>query len=72
MPMTSTRHYHRDGVGQYRSDDNVVIYRIPGVNPPAWNAYIDNGDGFDTDIVDGAATYRDARAIVDATVGPGR
>jgi hypothetical protein len=65
--MTTTRNYHRDGVGQYRSDDGIVIHRVPDVNPPAWNAYRPNADGTDTPLVDGAATYRDARAIVDAT-----
>ena len=62
--MKFTDHFHRDGVGQYRSDDGVVIHRLPDVHPPAWNAYIANDDGTDTLIVDGAATYRDAKAFV--------
>jgi hypothetical protein len=62
----TTRHFHRDGWGQYRSDDGVVIHRIPGLYPPAWNAYIPNDDdGTDTLLVDGAATYRDAKALAD-------
>lgn len=67
MTTTQTpRNYRRIAAGDYQSDDGIRIYRVPGINPPAWNAYRTNDDGTDTDIADGAATFADARAIADA------
>lgn len=66
----TTRKYDRIAPGDYQSDDGVRIYRIPGVQPAAWNAYyVDpSNDQWDNDIVDGAASFSDAKAIADATV----
>lgn len=50
--------------GDYETQDGAyTIYQIPGVNPPAWNAE-DIGEPYAV-IVDGAATLRDARGLLE-------
>lgn len=60
------RTYTRIAAGDYQAQDGTRIYRIPGVTPAAWNAYRVDADGNDVDLVDGAATLDDAKALVDA------
>ncbi len=66
--------FKRIAAGVYDSDDGRFnLYRIEGVNPPAWNVDIDASYAYDhaydwtlehgQGIVDGAATKRDALAL---------
>jgi hypothetical protein len=53
--------FHRVAAGDYETaDGRFMLWRIPDVNPPAWNVE-DKETG--RLIVDGAATKRDAIAI---------
>lgn len=66
MSMQIVLNFHRIASGDYSADlgdgRRVDIYRIPDLNPAAWNAHLVDGDSDDL-IVDGAASYRDARAL---------
>jgi hypothetical protein len=73
--MKSTPKFKRCSPGVYDSEDGrFEMYRIEGVNPPAWNidfstewvwehpdVFIEFDQG--QTVVDGAATKRDAMAI---------
>jgi hypothetical protein len=65
MTTNETPRFDRVAAGDYETaDGRFRMWRIPDVNPPAWNVIeIDDATSTDTMIVDGAATMRDAVAM---------
>lgn len=58
------RDFHRVASGEYQTaDGRYRMYRIPGVNPPAWNVEDVSDPYSERVIVDGAASMRDAVSI---------
>jgi len=58
--------FKRIAAGHYETEDGrYMMWQIPDVNPPAWN--VEDVTTCDQ-IVDGAATMRDAKAIFEAEV----
>lgn len=55
--------FARVASGDYETPDGFRCYRIPGVNPPAWNVERMHDDGHEEMIVDGAASMADAIEI---------
>jgi hypothetical protein len=79
LPVPGVLVWRRVGPGVYDdATGRVTLYKIVGCNPPAWNVEwtieegnllgaLDDDGGFaalaHTNIVDGAASYRDAKAL---------
>ena len=60
---STTPRFRRIAEGDYETaDGRFRLYRLRGVNPPAWNVEDVSGDD-EVMIVDGAATKRDAVAM---------
>jgi hypothetical protein len=58
-----TEAFHRVAAGDYETaDGRFRLYKLVGVNPPAWNVE-ELRDESERLLVDGAATKRDALAL---------
>ena len=58
--------WKRIAAGDYESSDGrFVLYRLPGVYPPAWNVEDRSDPDRDVLLVDGAASKRDAAALAE-------